>query len=280
MRRAWLAIAGGLAILGASAGIATGQGGSAPPVVPVAASPTAATVGAASPIAAGPTTFRITRAASGRGLSVYFAVLIAGATVPELQAALQADDRTGNDSSLGLASVQASVVLEGSQTTRDVTFTLRPGLEYVVVTEPDNPNGPPATRGFTTFTTSGTANGAVAAAPDATVRMVGLRFRGNQTLPRNGTIRIQNQSGVAHIAIAFPLRRGVGSRAVGRALRTGNERAFGRVVAGVPVTVSSVISGNAADDQQVTFARGGRYALICFVGDHQRLGMYRVVTVR
>jgi hypothetical protein len=275
-----LAIIGGLALLGAGAAVATGQGAGAPPVVPLTASPNSAAVQAPGPLAAGPTTFRITRAASQRGLSVYFAVLIAGATVPELQAALAADDRSGNDSSLGLVSVQASVVLEGSATTRDVTFTLKPGLQYVVVTEPETDNGPPPSRGLTTFTTSGASNGAVAPAPDATVRMVGLRFRGNPTLPRNGTIRVQNTSSVPHIAIAFPLRRGVGTAGVGRAIRAGSERAFGRIVAGAPVTVSSIISGNAADDQQVSFTRAGRYALICFVGEHQRLGMYRVVTVR
>jgi hypothetical protein len=246
--------------------------------VPLSATPTTATVGAASPLAAGPTTFRVT--ASQRGMSVYFAIPIAGATPQQLDAALKADDRSGNDASLGLVSVQASVALEGA-TTKDVTFDLKPGQTYYVISEPTGEGDrPPASRGYTTFTTSGTSNGAAEPAADATVRMVGLRFRGSSTLPRNGSIKVQNDSGVAHIAIAFPLRRGVTTAGVKRAVDSPSERAFGRIVAGQPQTVSSVISGSASDVQQVKFAKAGRYALICFVGEHQKLGMYRIVTVR
>jgi hypothetical protein len=276
VRRAWLAVVGAVTCLIFATAIAMAQ--SPPPTVPLAATPTSATIGTGAPLPAGPTTFRVT--ASERGMSVYFGILVAGATVEQLQAALRSDDRTGNDLSLGLLSVQASVVLEPTQTTRDVTFTLKPGQTYVVMTEPATEDEAPASRGFATFTTTGTPNGATAAAPDATVRMVGLRFRGDRTLPRNGTIRVDNASGSPHIAIAVPLRRGVNNARLGRALRSDDEAAFGRVAAGQPVTVSSVISGAAADDQQVQFSRGGRYALICFLGEHHKLGMYRIVSVR
>jgi hypothetical protein len=273
-----MASIGGLAVLGAVAAIAVAQ--APPPTVAVTASPTGVTVGATGALPAGPTTFRVTRAASEQGLGVYFAVLVPGHTVEDLRAALEADPKTNNDSSLGVSSVQASTTLEGSQTTRDVTFTLKPGLTYVVVTEPQTEDSPPPTRGLTTFTTSGTANGATAPAPDATIRMVGLRFRGAQSLPRNGNIRVQNESGSPHIAIAFPLRRGVNTARLGRAVRSNSQRAFGRVVAGAPVTVQNILSGVASDDQQVTFSRAGRYALICFVNEHHKLGMYRIVNVR
>lgn len=278
MRRAWVAIIGGLAVFGAVAAIAIAQG--PPPTVAVTASPSTVSVAATGALPAGPTTFRITRAASRQGLAVYVGVLIAGATVQDLEAALKADARSENDSALGLVSIQASTTLEGSQTTRDMTFTLRPGLTYVVLSEPETEDEPAPTRGITTFTTSGTANGAVAPAPDATVRMVGLRFRGNATLPRDGNIRVRNDSGSTHIAIAFPLRRGVTSSRLGRALQGDNERAIGRLFAGPPVTVSQGLSGNAAQDQQVQFGRAGKYALICFINEHHKLGMYRVVTVR
>lgn len=132
----------------------------------------------------------------------------------------------------------------------------------------------------TTFTVGGTASGATAPAPDATLRMVGLRFRGSQTLPRNGTVRVANQSGSAHIAVAFPLRRGVTTARFGRALRSNSERAFGRVIAGAPYQLQDVLSGATSNDQEVRFANAGRYALVCFVDEHYRLGMYRVVNVR
>jgi hypothetical protein len=111
--------------------------------------------------------------------------------------------------------------------------------------------------------------------------MVGLRFRGARSLPRRGTVRVTNEDGVAHFAIAFPLRRGVTAARLGRALRSNSEAAFGRVVAGAPYSLQNLISGGrTANDNEVRFTRAGRYGLVCFVYEHHRLGMYRIVTVR
>jgi hypothetical protein len=149
-----------------------------------------------------------------------------------------------------------------------------------MVSEPDAENAPPS-RGLGSFTTSTEANGATAPRPDATVRMEDLRFRGSQTLPRRGTVRVQNFGAGPHIAIAFPLRRGVTSAQVGRALRSNSDAALGRIVGGTPSALQTILSGGGNfDDQQVNFARAGRYALVCFVNEHYRLGMYRVVNVR
>jgi hypothetical protein len=149
-----------------------------------------------------------------------------------------------------------------------------------MVSEPDAEGAPPS-RGIGTFATSAQANGATAPAPDATIRMVDVRFRGSATLPRRGTVRVENFGAGPHIAIAFPLRRGVSSTAVGRAIRSGSDEALGRIVGGAPTALQNVLSGGGNfDDQQVSFARTGRYALVCFVTEHNRLGMYRIVTVR
>ena len=268
-----------LAALAVVAAIATAQ--TAVPVVAVTASPTAVSAAAAGPIAAGPTTMQISRAASRTGLSVYIATLNAGVTLQDLQAAFRRDDRTpGGGSSLGLATVHASVTFSGSEVRRNVTLTLKPGLTYIMVSEPDAENAPPS-RGIGTFTTSGQANGATAAAPDATVRMEDLAFRGSATLPRRGTVRVQNFGAGPHIAIAFPLRRGVTNAQAGRAIRSGSDAALGRVAGGQPTVLQTILSGGGnSDDQQVSFARAGRYALVCFFNEHNRLGMYRVVTVR
>jgi hypothetical protein len=251
------------------------------PAVGVTASPSSVSAQAAGPVAAGPTTLQVTRAASRTGLSVYLATLNAGVTFGDLQAAFRRDDRTaGGASSLAQATVHASVTFTGGETRKNVTVTLRPGLTYLLVSEPDAENAPP-TRGFGTFTTSGQSNGATTPAPDATVRMEELSFRGNQTLPRRGTVRVQNFGASAHFAIAFPLRSGVTNAQAGRAFRSGNDAAIGRVAGGEPTFLHTIISGGGNfDDQQVSFARTGRYALVCFFDEHNRLGMYRVVNVR
>jgi hypothetical protein len=271
-----LSMLGALAVVAA---IATAQ--TAVPVVAVTASPTSVSAGATGPIAAGPTTFQINRSASRTGLNVYIATLNAGVTLQDLQAAFRRDDRTpGGGSSLGLASVHASVSLSGSEVRRNVSLTLKPGLTYVLVSEPDADNAPPS-RGIGTFTTSGLANGATAPQPNATVRMEDLAFRGSATLPRRGTVRVQNFGAGPHIAIAFPLRRGVTNAQAGRAIRSGSNAAFGRIAGGQPTVLQNILSGGGnSDDQQVSFARAGRYALVCFFNEHNRLGMYRVVTVR
>jgi plastocyanin len=245
------------------------------------ASPTSVAVQAPGPVGAGPTRFEVTRQGD-KDLSVYFLLPNAGVSLQELRAALARDDRTGGDSALGLVWIQASVSLGGRDTRRGVTFTLRPGLTYVVVSEADEAAGRgPKPRGITTFTTSGESNRATAGAPDATVRMAGLRFRGDRVLPRRGTVRVKNNDGAPHFAIAFPLRKGVTSRQFGRAIRGNSERAFGRVIAGAPYNLQGVISGgNTANDQEVRFPKAGRYGMVCFIHEHHRLGMHRIITVR
>lgn len=271
------AVIGALATVGGLAAIATAQ--TPLPTVGVTASPSSVST-QTTPIAPGPTQFRITRQPSQRGLGVYIALLNQGVSVQDLQAAFRRDDRTRGSSTLGLASVQASVTFSGNQTSRTVSLTLKPGLTYVMVSEPEAENTPP-TRGISTFTTSTTANGATAPTGDATIRMVDLRFQGDTRLPRNGTVRVQNFGAVPHIAIAFPLRSGVTSAQFGRALRANSERALGRLVAGEPTEVQNIISGGGNTDvQTVSFSRTGRYGLVCFFNEHHRLGMYRIVNVR
>jgi hypothetical protein len=281
VRRARSVMLGAVVVLGALvATIAVAQ--EPVPTVAVTASPTTVALQPAGPVPAGPTRFEVARQGN-RDVSVYFGLLNAGVSMQEFQAALRSDDRSGGDSTLGLVSIQASISVGGSERRHGATFTLKPGLTYVVLSEADEDGGGnrPRQRGIATFTTSGQSNGATVPAPEARVRMVGLRFRGDRVLPRRGVVRVENGDGVPHFAIGFPLRRRVTSRQFGRALRSDSERAFGRVVAGAPYGVQGIISGgNTANDQEVRFPRAGRYGLVCFFGEHHRLGMYRVVTVR
>jgi hypothetical protein len=268
---------------GVAAGLAMAQ--QQPVVVPaptvvVTATSRAVSVGAPGALPAGPTRFDFVRPAGTKDLSVYVALLVPGVSLEQLQQTIARDDRTHGDSALGLVSIQASASLSGRETHRAVTFNVKPAVTYVVLAEQDaNTSGPPP-RAFTTFASSGDANGATAPAPAATIRMQGLRFRGSAVLPRNGIVRVRNQDGVAHFALAFPLRKGTTKAQLGRAVRAG-QRAFGRVVAGAPYGVQNVISGgDTSNDQELHFPRKGRYGLVCFIYEHHRLGMYRVVSVK
>ncbi|HEX6714265.1 MAG TPA: hypothetical protein VF066_12805 [Thermoleophilaceae bacterium] len=276
MRKARLVTFGAILAVAVGAAIAVAQ--QPVPTVAVSASPTAVEVQAPAALAAGPTRLDITRQGN-KDVSLYFALLNQGVSLQELQTAIARDGRNG-ESALGLVWIQASASLTASEPRRAVTFNLRPGLTYVVLAEEDTDSGTPQ-RSVTTFATSGQANGATAPAPAATVRMQGLRFRGSAVLPRQGVVRMENRDGVPHFAIAFPLRKSATTKRLGRALRSNNERALGRLVAGQPYRLQNLISGgNTANDQEVRFPRTGRYALMCFFHAHHTLGMYRVVTVR
>jgi hypothetical protein len=211
------------------------------------------------PIAAGPTRFTY----SGRG-ELSLATLRAGVTVDQLRRTLSRSEVAA----LGQVFLEAAVL--PSQT---VTVDLRPNTTYVAA----------ATAGrspaVTTFTT-GAESGARAPTPDARIRMVDYAFRGPNTLPRNGSIRVDNDGTTLHFAIAFPLRPGVSRRQVRRAFRGTNERALGRVVAGEPIDVQGLISQGSTNDNQVRFPRRGRYGMVCFFSEHNRLGMYRIYRVR
>jgi hypothetical protein len=52
------------------------------------------------------------------------------------------------------------------------------------------------------------------------------------------------------------------------------------VVAGEPVDVQGLISQGSTNDNEVSFGRRGRYAMVCFFSEHNRLGMFRVYRVR
>ena len=190
----------------------------------VSAGGSSITLQPATSIAAGPTRFDFTR--RGRGdVDVSLVTLRAGVTTGELRRTLSRNQ----DAALALVFIEAGVSLSDATPTRSLTVDLRPNVTYVAV----------SIRGrsfaLATFTT-GTSNGARAPAPDATIRMVDYGFRGPSTLPRNGLIRVANRGTALHFALAFPVRPGVSDKRIGGALRDGDEKAIGRVVAGAAVT--------------------------------------------
>jgi hypothetical protein len=259
---------GSVVLIGVLAVVASAQTSSVPTVAVSAGARTIA-LQPTGPIAAGPTRFAFTR--RGRGdVEAYIATLRAGVSPDQLRATLSRNQ----DAALGLVFLEASASLSDAAATRSVTVSLRPNVTYVALSTRGKAFG------LTTFTTTGTANGARRPAADATIRMVDYGFRGSATLPRNGSIRVENRGAAFHFALAFPLRPGVSDRRAGATFRNGSEKAVGAIVAGAPLTVQNLISPNSVNDNAVRFARRGRYAFVCFFGEHNRLGMVRVFRVR
>ena len=254
--------------LGAAA-LVSAQG--TPPTITVTAGGTSLTVTPAGTLASGPTRIEFVRTSGDPSLSV--AALRPGVTVEAFTAALRRSD----DDALELIYIDAGADLNAEEPRWVSTASLRPGLTYVAVnTEGENR----AAFEVTPFTVGTTPNGATAPRADATVTMVDLRFTGDRTLPRNGSIRFRNQGWAPHFAVAARLRSGATSAAIGRALK-GNPRSLGRLLdlqnAGEP---QALITRGADTVNEVRFPRSGRWALICFFESHAQQGMYRVVNVR
>jgi hypothetical protein len=251
-------IIGAVLLLGVPVTLATAQ--SSVPTVAVSVSGSNVVLDPSGPIGAGPTRFTF----EGRG-EFNLATLRAGVSVDQLRQSLS---NPRSVKALGQVFLEATAAPG-----KAVSVDLRPNTTYVAVVLAGR------RQALTTFTTGG-PNGASAPRPDARIRMVDYGFRGPKTLPRSGRIRVENAGTALHFAIAFPLRRGVTDRQVNRAIRGTNERALERVVAGAPVDVQGLISPGSTNDNQVSFGRPGRYAMVCFFSEHNRLGMYRVYRVR
>ena len=257
MRKVKLII-GAVLLLGVPVTLAAAQ--SSVPTVAVSVSGSNVVLDPSGPIGAGPTRFTF----EGRG-EFNLATLRAGVSVDELRRSLS---NPRSVKALG------QIFLEGTVASgKTVTVDLRPNTTYVAVVSGGRKQP------LTTFTT-GAPNGASAPRPDARIKMIDYGFRGPKTLPRKGRIRVENAGTAFHFAIAFPLVPGVSSRQVNRALRGTNERALRRVVAGEPIDVQGLISPGSTNTNEVSFSRPGRYAMVCFFSEHNRLGMFRVYRVR
>jgi len=248
---------------------AVGAAQTSVPTIAVSAGKSTIAAAPPGPVPAGPTRLNFTR--NGKGdIDAFLVSLRAGVTVEELRASLA----TNSEETLALIFLEASVSLSDQAPSKAVTVTLRPNVTYVLVSSKGR------SFGLSTLTTSGAASGAKAPAPDARIRMVDYGFLGRQTLPRQGVIRVENRGLATHFALAFPLRKHAPARRVKRALRTGSEKAIGRLVAGPPVTVQNLLSPGSVNDDEVRFPHRGRYAFVCFFGAHNVLGMYRIYRVR
>jgi hypothetical protein len=243
------------------------------PTVPVTASGTTLTVGATSPLAAGPTRFEIAKA-GGDEMEINIAALRPGVTLEQFTAALQGDP----EAAIELVHLDGGASLSAGNQRRAVTLSLRPNTTYVAL----NSSGEqPSDWETSEFTVGGQSNGATAPRADARVRISDLRFSGATTLPRRGVVRFENAGWAPHFAVAAPLRRGARTRAIGRALRHKADRRLGRLVDfGSAIQPQTLMTRGAVNYNEVRFPRRGRYVMVCFFDNHQAQGMYRFIRVR
>jgi uncharacterized cupredoxin-like copper-binding protein len=258
-------------ILGAGGAVAAGQG--SVPTVTVTASATAVTASPA-PVAPGATRFEFVTSGLQRATSVYLAAPKPGLSNDQVIAALRANP----DAGLEQIDIVASANLEPGGS-RAITVEIEPNRSYLLVNDLGREN--PQQWIFAPLATGGAPTGATAPDPDATVVMRDLRFGGASRLPRDGTIRVTNVGWAPHFALAAPLKAGVRRARAARALRSGSDREVGRVLNfRNSFELASLLTRGAVTDQEITFNRRGRWALVCFFEGHDAQGMYRIVRVR
>ena len=244
-----------------------------PPTVTVTVTESTLAVGAAGPLAAGPTRFEFVNSDDGVP-EITIGALRPGVTVDAFSAALRSDP----EAAIEMVHIDGGASFSPGQSRRVVTMNLRPSSTYVALNlSGDNPQEWEITQ----FSTSDQANGASAPSADARVRIVDLRFRGARTLPRDGVVRFENAGWAPHFALAAPLRRNAKQRAVARALR---RNAGGRLEKLLnfrkSIEAQSLITRGAVNFNELRFGKRGRYVMVCFFEGHNTQGMFRFVRVK
>jgi hypothetical protein len=253
----------------------------APRTVVITVGPRSVSVEGADGLPAGPTRVEI-RQAGRRQVEGVLVALKPGRTLADLRRALPRAAR-------GPAPLKPIITFEAGSAPAPgrsyaTTIDLRPGTTYVVANIPDRMRD---TR-FAQFTTATTPTTATRPAPVATVGVYDYAYGMPSTLPRRGVVRFENRGERLHIAVAFPLRRGVTGTAVTRSLLRGQERRFDRQVIGrLAYEPLGVVGAGTVNDVEVDFRRRGNWVFVCFISDgeagnpaHFSIGMVKAFRVR
>jgi len=244
------------------------------PTVGITATRTGATLATPGPLPAGPTRMEVTR--SGKGArAIDLLALKPGATLEQVQQKLRTKRP---ESALQYANLVGGTAVGPGDKSRGFTIDLAPAVTYYVL----NSSASDSKKWTVTpLATTAQLNGAALPTADADVRFVDLDFEGDTVLPRRGVVRFENAGQAPHFAVGFPLRRNAGQRAVGRALRRNQERKLGRLLNFRGTSEpQSLITAGAVNYSEVSFAKKGKYVLVCFYAGHHTQGMYRFVTVK
>ena len=231
------------------------------PTVAVSVSGSNVVLDPSGPIGAGPTRFT-----NDARAEFNLFTLRAGVTIDELRQSLS---NPRSVKALGQVFLEATAAPG-----KPVTVDLRPNTTYVAAVVAGRRSA------LTTFTT-GAPNGAQRT--DARTRASGwstTASAGRRPCPAMAAsvLRTPARHSTSRSHSRCDRTCPTGRSAVPSAART--SEALGRVVAGEPVDVQGLISPGSTNDNEVSFPRRGRYAMVCFFSEHNRLGMYRVYRVR
>jgi uncharacterized cupredoxin-like copper-binding protein len=119
--------------------------------------------------------------------------------------------------------------------------------------------------------------------PQATIRAIDFAFRGPSTLHDGELVGFENEGFLVHMNVAFSVKNSKAAKNAVKALRTGNEKALGKLIAGAPVTFQGPVSSGAYQQETIT-AKPGIYVEACFMNtqdghSHTVLGMERIIKI-
>jgi hypothetical protein len=264
------------ALLAASVS-AVGARAAALPNLSIAVTKTSATVTGA-PASAGAVNVVVTDQGLKEGTVILFR-LNPGKTVAEAETFIgdkKAQHDPNNTVEIG------SIVFDGeasSGVTSEAQTSLQPGQYLVLVGEGEHEVVLRAT-----FTV-GPATAAALAMPaaQATEKSIDFGFRGPTTLHDGELVRFENEGFVVHMDIAAPVKNMKAAKKLVKALKTGNEKAAGKLISGAPVGFYGPLSHGAFMQETIT-AKPGIYVQVCFMEtqdgrDHTLLGMERIIKI-
>jgi hypothetical protein len=282
-RRLLLAVIAVLTVGAVTAGLVGAQEEAATPSLEATLSPTRVTVGSGSAVVpAGITRLEFRNSSRRAPAEATLVALKEGVTLARFRRALRGAQR-------GPAPLKRVATFEAGGSLRPggryvATVALKPDTTYIVGNITENPTTSP----LDTFETGQTPGSGTRPEPDATVELYDYAFGMPATLPRNGTVRFENQGERLHIAVAIPVRRGASRVAAVRAFLRGDERRAGRLIDEQRSSeLLGIVSGETTNDVDVRFPRAGDWLFVCFIGDgekgnpsHNTLGMVKAFRVR
>ncbi len=156
--------------------------------------------------------------------------------------------------------------------------SLQPGNYLAVVV---GENGPVSVH--QAFAVAASAAPAALPAPQAQEKTIDFGFKGPSTLKVGELVGWEDAGFLVHMNLGFPVRSRAAALKVIAGLKSGHEKALGKLVAGPPVQFQGPVSPGGYQQGVIT-ARPGIYVQVCFMTTqdgrpHTRLGMERIIRI-
>jgi hypothetical protein len=120
-------------------------------------------------------------------------------------------------------------------------------------------------------------------APEATIRSIEFAFRGPKNLHDGELVRFENEGFLVHMDLAAPVKNMKAAEQLVKDLKSGNQKAAGKLIVGPPAGFAGPLSTGAYQQETIT-AKPGIYVQVCFMQtqdgrDHALLGMERIIKI-